>query len=184
MPSTPPLPSNAETPSTPPTSPQRHQQAARNQERNQRLIGSPEQRRTPAIPSRPSTPPLHPPAPSSVIVDGRELTHLPHDIRMLMSNIPPHPILRRHGRAPSPPPPPPPPLDSAVGSSSVAPALGSGFIPLPPPPPLSSTRETLNPAQLRAAYVPAPIPTRSRGRPPVSHIYLKLSINVTILIII
>ena len=70
MPPTPPLPTDAETPSTPPTSPQRHQQAARNQERSQRLIGSPEQRRTPAIPSRPSTPPLHPPAPSSIIVDG------------------------------------------------------------------------------------------------------------------
>ena len=42
MPSTPPLPSNAGIPSTLFTSSQRHQQAARNQERNQRHIGSPE----------------------------------------------------------------------------------------------------------------------------------------------
>ena len=87
------------------------------------------------IPSRPSTPLLHPPAPSSIIVDGHELTHLLHDICMHMNNIPPHPTLWRHGRAPSPPPPPSPPLpsDSAVGSSSVAPALGSAFIPPFPP---------------------------------------------------
>ena len=42
MPPTPSLPTDAETPSTSLTSPQRHQQAARNQERSQCLIGSPE----------------------------------------------------------------------------------------------------------------------------------------------
>ena len=149
MPPTPSLPPDAETPFTPPTSSQCHQQAAHNQERSQHLIGSPEQHRTPVIPSRPSTPPLHPPAPSSIIVDGCELTHLPHDIHMRMNNISPHPTLQRYGRAPSspppPPPPPPPPSDSAVGSSSVAPALGSAFI--PPLLPLFP-HETLNSAQL------------------------------------
>lgn len=179
MPSTPPLPPAAEIPSTPPTSPQRHQQAARNQERNQRLIGSPEQRRTPAIPSRPPSPP-------PVVVDGRELSHLPHELRMQMINVPPHQPLRRRGHAPpqpfrlplpppSPPPPSPPPV--AGGSSSVAPVAGPVSVtnlplPPPPPPPVPFSRQTLNPAQLRALYVPAPIPTGSRGRPPVSFIYI------------
>jgi hypothetical protein len=86
MPSTPPLPSAANIPSTPPTSPQRHQQAARNEEHNQCYIGSPEQRRTPAIPS-------HPLAPPPVIVDGRKLRDLPLDIHMRMIDIPPHPPL-------------------------------------------------------------------------------------------
>ena len=106
--------------STPPTSPQRHQQAAHNQERNQRLIGSPEQRKTPANPSHPLPPP-------PVIVDGRELSHLPHDIRMQMIDIPPHQPLRRRGHAPLQPfhlplPPPPPPLPPP---SPLAPAIGS-----------------------------------------------------------
>src|SRR6266436_7316934 len=101
MPTTPPPPSPL--PASPPTSPQRHQQAARNQERNQRLIGSPEQRRTPAIPSHP--PPLPP-----LIVNGRELNHLPLDLRMQMINVPPHPPLRRRGHAPPQPFPLPLPL--------------------------------------------------------------------------
>ena len=42
MSATPPPPSAKDLPSTPLTSPQRHQQAARDQERNQCLIGSPE----------------------------------------------------------------------------------------------------------------------------------------------
>lgn len=178
MPSTPPLPSDAELPSTPPTSPQRHQQAARNQERNQREIGSPEQRRTPVVPS-------HPPAPPPVIVEGRELTHLSLDMRMRMMDIPPHQPLRRRGHAPPQPfplplPHSPPLIASAVGSSSVAPALGSAFGPLLSPSPFpsaSSSRQTLNPAQLRAAYVPLPVQVRSRGHPPVSCIYSISSFN-------
>ena len=178
MPPTPPLPSNAGIPSTPPTSSQRHQQAARNQERNQRHIGSPEQRRTPAISSHSSAlPPL--------IVNGRELNHLPLDIHMQMINVPPHPPLQRRGHAPPQPfplPPPPPPASVAFTnvSSSMAPsALGSGFIPIlplpfpPPSPPLaSSSRQTLDSAQLRALYVSLPNQQTSRGRYSVSCIYL------------
>ena len=92
--STPLPPSNADIPATPSTSPQHYQQAAHNQERNQRLIGSPEQHRTPADPS-------HPPALPSVIVGRRELTHLPFDMCMRMIDIPPHqPLPQRHGHAP------------------------------------------------------------------------------------
>jgi hypothetical protein len=204
MPSTPPLPPAAETPSTPPTSPQRHQQAARNQERNERHIGSPEQRRTPAILPYSSAPP-------PVIVGGRELNYLPLDMRMQMINVPPHQPLRRRGPAPPQPfplpplfplPSPPPPFVSAansssvvdsgsavgsgsgVGSSSMAPpALGSGFVPilpLPPPlpsPPSLSSRQTLNSAQLRALYVAHPI-QRSTSRIPVSFSLL-LFTNIT-----
>jgi hypothetical protein len=173
MPSTPPLPSNTNIPSTPPTSPQRHQQAARNQERNQRLIGSPEQRRTPTIPLRLPVPPNPPP----VIVEGRELNHLPFELRMQMVGIPPHQPIRRRGHAPPRPfpippplpppsyPPPPPPLastnpaitnpaigsgsatgsGSAIGSGSMAPpVLGPGFVPiLPLPPPLPPLASSL-----------------------------------------
>ena len=188
MPSTPPLPSDAELPSTPPTSPQRHQQAARNQERNQRNIGSPEQRRTPVVPS-------HPPALPPVVVEGRELTHLSLDMRMRMMDIPPHQPLRRRGHAPPQPfplplPHPSPLIASTVGSSSVAPALGLAFgPPLPPPPPpfpsASSSRQTLNPAQLREAYVSLPVRVQSRGRPPVSYIYIisSFTFKLTLLLI-
>ena len=102
---------------------------------------------------------------------------------------------------PSYPPPPPPPIaftdnsstmasrsaavaftnnfstmasESAAGSSSVAPVLGPGFVPIIPrphiPPLASSSRLTLDSAQLRALYVPLP-----RGHPSVSCNYLYLS---------
>ena len=134
MPSTPPLPSNAELPSTPPTSPERHQQAVHNQERNQCNIGSPEQCRTPVVPS-------HPFALPPVIVKGCELTHLSLDMPMHMMDVPPHQPLRRCGHAPPQPfplflPHPSPFIASTAGSSSVAPALGLAFgPPFPPPPP-------------------------------------------------
>jgi hypothetical protein len=114
---------------------------------------------------------------------------LPLDMRMRMIDVPPHQPLRRRGNAPPqpfplPPPPPfpPPPVASAIasgsalGSSSVAPPiLGSGSIPplpfpLPPPLPTPPPRQTLNSAQLRALYVP--LPNSTRGRPPVSFIYI------------
>jgi len=162
----PPLPSAVEGSSTPLTSPQHHQQTVRGQERSQRHIGSPEQRRTPAIPSHPSALP-------PVIVDGHELNHLPLDLRMQMVNIPPHQPLQRCGHAPLQPLPLPPPPTNIASSSSVAPlALGPGFVPAIPPPIASSSRQTLDPAQLRALYVPPPPPIRSRGRPSVRLIYL------------
>ena len=171
MPPTPPLPSDTEIPSTPPTSPQRHQQAARNQERNQRDIGSPEQRRTPVIPP-------HPPVPSSLMVQGNELTHVSLNMCTHMIGIAPHPTLQRRGHAPPqvfPLPPPPTLIAAAAASGSMAPALGPPFhLPLPPPPSASSSRQTLDSAQLRAAYVPLPVQTRSRGRPSVSCILLFL----------
>ena len=124
MPSTPSLIPNAELPSTPSTSPQRHQQAAHNQEHNQHNIGLPEQHRTPIIL-------LHPPASPPVIVKECELTHLSLNMHMYMMDIPPHQPLQRCGHAP----PQPFPLSAFTsGSSSVAPALGSAFgLPLSPP---------------------------------------------------
>ena len=63
---------------------------------------------------------------------------------------------------------------SAAGSSSMAPVLGPGFVPIIPrprtPPLASSSRLTLDSAQLRALYVPLP-----RGRSSVSCNYLYLS---------
>ena len=169
-PPTPPLPSAAENSSTPPISPQRYQQAACDQKHSQRHIGSPEQRRIPAIPS-------HPPALPPVIVDGHELNHLSLDMRMHMINIPPHPLWRC-GHAPPPPlpflpPPSPPPPAGPVASGS---AITNLFFPLPPIIPTPPPRQTLNSAQLRELYVP-PILARPRERPSISYISL-LCINI------
>ena len=69
-------------PATPPTSPQRHQQAARHQERLQHQIGSPEQRRIPTAPAGPSRLPV-PAQPDPVIFDGRLYTNLPANLAAL-----------------------------------------------------------------------------------------------------
>src|SRR6266436_7215223 len=114
MPATP--PSSAAPPAegdlpivTPPTSPQRHQQAGRDQERTLRQMGSPEQHRTPAVP-------LHPLPPPPIVVGGHALTHLPADLAALAATVPSHPTFsRQRGRGrpqqlPFPLPPPPPPV--------------------------------------------------------------------------
>ena len=73
---------------------------------------------------------------------------------------------------------------SALGSESMAPALGPLFIPTLPFPlgsPISTPllqQYSLDPAQLRAMYVPAPNPVRSRGCSSVSF-FLKLLISIT-----
>ena len=94
MPSTPPsnppsLPSTPPPLSTPLTSPQRSQQAARHQERNQRTMGSPEQRRTPTAP----------PFPMAPIPQGQRYTHLPPALAAQLAALPPMPQpTRRHLR--------------------------------------------------------------------------------------
>jgi hypothetical protein len=85
-PSTPP----SALPSTPLTSPQLSQQAARLEERNQRIIGSPEQRRVPSIPSRPIT------------FEGRTFHHLPADLaaQVVAAPVIPPRRIRHSTRAP------------------------------------------------------------------------------------
>jgi hypothetical protein len=102
MPSTPPPP--AFPPATsPPTSPQLHQQAVRRQERQQRLMASPELRRIPSastIPMPPPPLPPSPPRPASVPVtfNGQSFAHLPADIVERMTNLQPLPIPSRRQR--------------------------------------------------------------------------------------
>ena len=85
-PSAPPLPSAGVVVSgTPPTSPQRIQHAARHQERNQRLMGSPEQRRTPTAP-----------APLPLPTFNRQIySHLSADLAAQVAALPPLIPLRR-----------------------------------------------------------------------------------------
>jgi len=144
----PPPPAGDDISVTPPTSPQRHQQATRNQECTLRQIGSPEQRRIPAVPP-------HPPAAAPVTVHGQTYTHLPANLAAQAAAIPPHPnpiSSRRRGRAPPqpfplPPPPPPPPISAVASGSALHPALV-------PPPPVSAVASG---SALGPALVPAPL---------------------------
>jgi hypothetical protein len=106
MPATPPRPlSSPPAIGSPPTSPQRHQQAVRQQERFQRSMGSPEQRRIPAtprvlFPNPPLPLPPSPPRPVSapVTFNGRTFNHLPADLVARLSNMPPPPAPFTRGR--------------------------------------------------------------------------------------
>jgi len=90
--------------STPPTSPQRHQEAARHAERSSRLMTSPEQRRTPAGPSTASTSVAPPPAIAQTSSEGpvtfgeQTFYHLPPELVAQMANIPSIPSAPRRGR--------------------------------------------------------------------------------------
>ena len=95
-------------PSTPPTSPQCHQEAARHAERTSRLMASPEQRRTPAGPSAASTsaPFALPPPPIAQASSGGPVTfgeqtfhHLPPNLAAQVAALPPlRPVAPRRGR--------------------------------------------------------------------------------------
>jgi hypothetical protein len=95
-------------PSTPPTSPQRHQEAARHAERSARLMASPEQRRTPAGPSAASTSaPPPPPPPVAQTSTGGPYPHLPPHLAAQYAALPPFPSAPRRGRLSSMLAPPP-----------------------------------------------------------------------------
>ena len=82
-------------PSTPPTSPQRHQEAARQAERSNRIMASPEQRRTPADPS---TSAALPPPIAQALSEQRTLGNLPHNLVAGIQNLIPAPPVPRRGR--------------------------------------------------------------------------------------
>jgi hypothetical protein len=100
--------------STPPTSPQRHQAAGRQAERDSRVMGSPDQRKIPAAPSTsvvppsvpPSTPVVSPPVSSSAstptTVGGQTYHHLPPALAAMAAAINTTPAVpRRRGRTPA-----------------------------------------------------------------------------------
>ena len=103
LPPIPPAPASvsaeADPPVTPPTSPQRSQHAARQAERDSRLMGSPENRRTPAAPTLPPMPPMRP-----ATFNGRQYSHLPAELAdQLAALLPlPTPQRRSHGSAAPP----------------------------------------------------------------------------------
>ena len=80
-------------PSTPPTSPQRHQEATRHAERSSRLMASPEQRRTPTDPSAASTSAVPPPSIAQTSSEGpvtygeQTFHHLPPHIAAMVQNL-------------------------------------------------------------------------------------------------
>jgi hypothetical protein len=101
--------------STPPTSPQHHQAAARQAERDSRVMGSPDQRKIPAAPSTsvippsvpPSTPVIPPPVPPSAstptTVDGQTYHHLPPALAAMAAALHTTPVVsQRRGRARTP----------------------------------------------------------------------------------
>jgi hypothetical protein len=101
--------------STPPTSPQRHQAAGRQAERDSRVMGSPDQRKIPAAPSTsvvplsmpPSTsvvPPSIPPSASTpTTVDGQTYHHLPPALAAMAAALNTTPIVsQRRGRGRTP----------------------------------------------------------------------------------
>jgi hypothetical protein len=89
--------------STPPTSPQRHQAAARQAERDNRVMGSPDRRRTPSTPSNSTIPP---PGPSSAraptTFGGQTYHNLPPALAAMAAAINVAPVaLVRRGRTPA-----------------------------------------------------------------------------------
>jgi hypothetical protein len=70
-------------PSSPPTSPQRHQAAVRQSERDSRVMGSPENRREPAASTSSALPPPHVPT----TFDGHISSHLSAHSTSMMNVI-------------------------------------------------------------------------------------------------
>jgi len=113
-------------PSTPPTSPQRHQEAARQAERLNRVMASPEQCRTPAGSSTSAPPP--PAGPSTSAIP-------PPPAGPSTSAVPPPPA------GPSTSAVPPPPIAQASSEQNILHSLPQhllaglqNLIPIPPPP--------------------------------------------------
>ena len=98
------LPTSIIMSSTPPTSPQCHQEATRHAEPSSRHMTSPEQRRTPAGPSTASTSVAPPPAIAQASSGGpvtfREQTfhYMPPELVAQMADIPSVPSAPRRGR--------------------------------------------------------------------------------------
>lgn len=100
-------------PASPETSPQRARNAARQNERDQRIMLSPEHRRLPiGSPIRsaiagpifrlqPDPAPAQPPPPNDLLpapfIHGRELNHLPNNLRMQHAALPAIPVPARRG---------------------------------------------------------------------------------------
>ena len=82
-------------PATPPTSPQHAQAAGRHSERTNRTIGSPDQRRIPAIPSDLSTItalPLPSISREPTSYNGQTYHHLSTNLAERIANLPPIPV--------------------------------------------------------------------------------------------
>jgi hypothetical protein len=154
---TPPPPS-----ATPLTSPQLAQQAARDEERNLRIMGSPEQRRTPTVPSIPTS--------TLATYGGRTYHHLPANLAAQLAALPPMPARPLSTLAPS--------TSASTSAPAPAPALAStstfgghqtyshlpanldaqlaALPPIPTRPSLAGPPQILTAAQLAAARTSLP----------------------------
>ena len=172
------LSAEADPPVTPPTSPQRSQHAARQVERDSRLMGSPENRRTPAAPTPAPLPSMRP-----ATFNGRQYSHLPAHLADQLAALLPLPTPQRcpHGsaaaapvvsslliikvfvliitalQAPAPPFTPIHPTDhipvQVPGSSAAA---ASSSVPVPTPAALAPPQTILTCAHLAAAHAALP----------------------------
>ena len=104
LPLLPPLPLSLTMSSTPPTSPQRHQAAGRQAERDSRVMGSPDQRKIPAAPSTSVVPPPVPPsAQTPTTIDGHTYHHLPPALAAMAAALHTTPVVSQcHGCACTP----------------------------------------------------------------------------------
>ena len=84
---------------TPPTTPERTRTAAQQEERNQRIMNSPEQHRIPdrSFPPAPVYVPP-PPAPAPAPIATTSYNNLPPDLAQQLANLPDFPKPGRHGR--------------------------------------------------------------------------------------
>src|SRR5216683_1728475 len=165
-------------PSTPPTSPQRSQATGHHTERANRIMGSPEQRRTPAAPLAPSAAAVPPPSNQSrepVTFGGQTYHNLPPHLAALLAAVAPFPAApqnRSRYRQPSIPFHTPIPI-SAFTSFAANSTFASTSAPAPTPISASTS------ASASALAVP---PQHYRRRPatsllapaPVSFYYLLL----------
>ena len=91
------IPSTVIMPSTPPTSPQRHQEAAHQAERSNCLMASPEQHRTPAGQSAASISAVTPPSIAQASSEQNTLGNLPQHLVAGLQNLIPMPPAPKRG---------------------------------------------------------------------------------------
>jgi hypothetical protein len=136
-------------PSTPSTSPSSSRAAARQQERSNRTVGSPENRRVPAGPSAPSTSTTSAPSNQNlsrgpVTFNGQEYHHLPPDLTTRLLSL---------AQSSGPPQHHQQNIQGSTSASILAPAIN---ITSTGDPASSSNRQTLTPAQLAACVAALP----------------------------
>jgi hypothetical protein len=135
-------------PSTPSSSPSSSRAAARQQERSNRTLGSPENRRVPAGPSAPSTSIISASSNQNlprepVVFNGQEYHHLPPDLTTRLLSLSQSSTPSHHHQQN---------IHASNSAFNLAPAINITST----RDPASSSRQTLTPAQLAARIAALP----------------------------